>query len=105
MCFSIRPFRHFPMQCAVTYIAGSFQGQCIVWNLSLSGLRFSRDLPMRPGETLFLTVTLPNEQCIDVPEPVVRSSNGLEFAVEKLVFERDIVSRLGAHIERSSQGF
>jgi hypothetical protein len=26
---------------------------------------------MRPGETLSLTVTLPNEQCIEVPQAVV----------------------------------
>lgn len=33
--------------------------QSIVW-------RLSGDLPMRPGETLSLTVTLPNEQCIKI---------------------------------------
>jgi hypothetical protein len=27
MPFSIRPFRRFPVQCSVTYHAGSFQGQ------------------------------------------------------------------------------
>ena len=34
MPFSIRPSRRFPVQCAVTYNAGPFQGQGTVWNLS-----------------------------------------------------------------------
>jgi hypothetical protein len=42
---------------------------------------------MRPGETLSLTVTLPNEQRIEVPEAVVRWSRGQEFAVENVVVE------------------
>ena len=31
---------------------------------------------MRPGETLSLTVTLPNEQHIEIPEAVVQWSGG-----------------------------
>jgi hypothetical protein len=57
MPFLIRPSRRFPVHCAVTYNAGPFQGQGIVWNLSCTGWRLSGDLPMRPGETLSLTVT------------------------------------------------
>jgi hypothetical protein len=34
MPFSIRPYRRFPLQCAVTYNAGPFQGHGTVWNLS-----------------------------------------------------------------------
>ena len=34
MPFSIRPFRRFPVQCAVTYNAGLFQVQGTVWNIS-----------------------------------------------------------------------
>jgi len=45
-------------------------------NLSSTGWRFSGDLPMRPGEMLSLTVTLPNEQQIKIPEAVVRWSRG-----------------------------
>ena len=82
MPFSIRPYRRFPVQCAVTYNAGPFQGQGTVWNFSCMGWRLSGDLPMRPGETLSLTVTLPNEQRIEIPEAVVRWSRGREFAVE-----------------------
>ena len=60
------------MQCVVTYNSGPFQCQDTVWNLLCTGRGFSGDLPMRPGETLSLTVTLPNEQRIQVPEAVVR---------------------------------
>src|ERR1044072_5022190 len=74
MPFSIRSFRRFPVQCSVTYNAGPFQGQGTVWNLSCTGWRLSGDLPMRPGELLSLTVTLPNEQRIEIPEAVVRWS-------------------------------
>ena len=62
------PLPSFPCACAVIYNAGPFQGQGTVWNLSCTGWRLSGDLPMRPGETLSLTVTLPNEQRIEVPE-------------------------------------
>lgn len=64
MPFAIRPSRRFP----ITYNAGLFQGQGTVWNLSYSGWRLSGDLPMGRGEILSLTVTLPNEQRIVVPE-------------------------------------
>jgi PilZ domain len=74
MPFTIRPYRRFPVPCAVTYNTGPFQGQGTVWNLSFTGRQFSGDLPMRPGEILSLTVTLPNEQRIEIPEAVVRWS-------------------------------
>jgi hypothetical protein len=72
MPFSVRPYRRFPVQCSVTYHAGPFQGHGTVWNLSRSGWRLSGDLPMRPGETLSLTVTLPNQQSIVVAAAIVR---------------------------------
>ena len=49
------------------------------------GWRIAGDLPMRPGETLSLTITLPNKQWIEVPEAVVRWSRGQEFAVENVM--------------------
>lgn len=103
MPFSIRPYHRFPVQCSVTYNAGPFQGQGIVWNLSLNGLRLSGDLPMRPGETLSLTVTLPNEQRIEVPEAVVRWSRGQEFAVENVVVDRHTLARLLHFVRRLAQ--
>ena len=42
---------------------------------------------MRPGETLSLTVTLPNEQRIKIPKAVVRWSREREFAVETVMIE------------------
>ena len=58
---------------------------------------------MRPGETLSLTVTLPNEQCIKVPEAVVRWSRGQEFAVENMVIERHAHARLQHYVKRQVQ--
>jgi hypothetical protein len=103
MPFSIRPFRRYPVQCSVTYTAGPFQGHGTVWNLSRSGWRLSGDLPMRPGETLSLTVTLPNEQCIEVREAVVRWSRGQEFEVENVVVERHTHARLQHYVKRLVQ--
>jgi len=84
MSFSTRPFRSFPMPCSVTYNAGPFHGQGTIWNLSCVGWRLSGDLPMRPGKTLSLPATLPNEQCIEVSQAEVCWSRGQEFAVESL---------------------
>jgi hypothetical protein len=41
-----------------------------------------------PGDILSLTVSLLNEQCIGVPQAVVRCSRGQEFAVETVMVER-----------------
>ena len=100
MPFSIRPHRRFPVHCAVTYNAGPLQGQGIVWNLSCTGWRLSGDLPMRPGEILSLTVTLPNEQRIEIPETVVPWSRGQEFAVENLAMEINTHARLQHYVKR-----
>ena len=103
MPFSIRPYRRFPVQCSVTYNAGPFQDQGTVWNLSCTGWRLSGDLPMRPGETLSLTVTLPNEQCIEIPEAVVRWSRGQEVAVENLAIKPHTRTRLQHYVKRLAQ--
>lgn len=87
MPISIRPYRRLHVQCSVTYNAGPFQGQGTVWNLSCSGWRLSGDLPMRPRETLSLTITLPNEQRIEIPEAVVQWSRRSEFAAETRLCE------------------
>jgi len=103
MPFTIRPYRRFPVQCAVTYNAGPFSGQGTVWNLSMTGWRLSGDLPMRPGEALSLSVRLPNEQRIKVPEAVVRWSKGQEFAVENVVIGRRAQARLQHFVTRLMQ--
>ena len=103
MPFSIRSYRRFPVQCSVTYYAGPFQGHGTVWNLSCTGWRLSGDLPMRPGEALSLTVTLPNEQRIEVPEAVVQWSRGQEFAVENVGIEPHTYARLQHYVKRLVQ--
>ena len=100
MPFSIHPFRRFPVKCSVTYNAGPFQGQGTVWNLSCSGWRLSGDLPMRSGEPLSLTVTLPNVQRIEIPEAVVRLSRDQEFAVENVKIEPHAEARLKHYVKR-----
>jgi len=116
-CTLIRPLLHYaslrgayalhasslpslPVLCSVTYNAGPFQGHGTIWNLSCTGWRLSGDLPMRPGETLSLTVTLPNKQRIEVPEAVVRWSRGQEFAVENVMIEPHIHARLQHYVKR-----
>lgn len=75
MPFTIRPYWHFPMHCAVTYHTGPFQGDGTIWNLSCTAWRLSGDLPMQPEETLSLTITLPNDQQIAAPAAVIRWSS------------------------------
>ena len=55
---------------------------------------------MRPGETLSLTVTLPNAQRIEIPEAVVRWSRGQEFAVETVKIEQHTQARLQHYVKR-----
>ena len=103
MSFSIRPYQRFPVQCPVTYNAGSFQGQGTIWNLSCTGCRLSGNLPMRPGETLSLMVTLPNEQCIEILQAIVRWSRGEEFAVETVMVEPHTHPRFQHYVKRLVQ--
>jgi PilZ domain len=98
MPLSIRPYRRIPVQCAVTYNAGPLQGQGTVWNLSHTGWGLFGDLRMPPGETLSLTVTLPNQQRIEVPEAVVCWSRGQEFGVENKAMERHTTVRLNHYV-------
>ncbi|MFI5223788.1 MAG: PilZ domain-containing protein [Nitrospirales bacterium] len=100
MPFSIRLFRRFPVHCVVSYSAGPFTGVGTVWNLSRSGWRLSGDLPMRPGESLSLTVTLPNEQRIDVHNAVVRWSRGQEFGVETVETPKHTAARLVHYVRQ-----
>jgi hypothetical protein len=86
-----------------TYHAGPFQGSGTVWNLSCTGWRLSGDLPMRPGETLSLTVTLPNEQHITVSEAIVRWSRGQEFAMETRSIAPQTQARFQHYVKRLVQ--
>jgi len=86
------------MRCHVP--RGTIRGQGTIWNFSCIAWRLSGDLPMRPGETLPLTVTLPNKQRIEVPEAVVRWSRGQEFAVENVLIEQHNHVRLQHYVNR-----
>jgi hypothetical protein len=55
---------------------------------------------MKPGETVSLTVTLPNEQFIEIPEAVVRWARGQEFAVEDVVIEPHTHARVRHYMKR-----
>jgi PilZ domain len=87
MPFLIRPSRRFPMCCPVTYHCGPFEGHGTVWNLSLTGLRFSGNLPLRIGEVCSLTVILPPQETIYVAVGIVRWVRGEEYGVETLVID------------------
>ena len=58
------------------------------------------DRSVKPGEPLSLTVTLPNEQQIKIPEAVVRWSRGQEFAVETVAIEAHTQARLQHYVKR-----
>ena len=103
MPFVVRPYRRFAVQCPVIYSIGRFQGHGTIWNLSCTGCRLSGDLPMRAGETLSLTVTLPNKQRLEIPEALVRWSRGQEFAVESVVLDPPIDVRLQHYVRRLAQ--
>jgi len=100
MLFTICPYRRFSVECSVSYNAGPFQGQGTGWTLLCTGWRLSGDLPMRPGETLSLTVTLPNDQCSELPQAVVRWSRGQEFVLESMLIEPHTQARLQHYAKR-----
>ena len=85
MRFTIRPHRRLPVCCPVPYQVGLFEGYGTVWNLSLTGWRFSGDLPLRIGEVCSLTVALPPYQLIYVAAGIVRWVRGEEYGIETVV--------------------
>jgi hypothetical protein len=87
MPFTIRPYRRFPVCCPITYHCGDFEDHGTVWNVSLTGWRFSGNLPLRVGEVCSLTVTLPPYQLVYVAAGIVRWMRGEEYGVETLVVD------------------
>src|SRR5262244_4522343 len=81
MPFTIRPYRRFAVSCPVTYQRSLFEGHGTVWNLSLTGWRFSGDLPLRIGEVCSLTVIQPPYQPIYVAAGIVRWVRGDEWSM------------------------
>jgi PilZ domain len=107
MSFTIRPHRRVPVHCPVTYQTGLFEGHGIVWNLSLTGWRFSGSLPLRIGEVCSLTVVLPPYQPIYVAAGIVRWMRGEEYGVETLVVDdesrEDIEEYLVQRVYKSAE--
>jgi len=58
-----------------------------MWNVSLTGWRFSGNLPLRIGEVCSLTVNLSSQQRIYVAAGIVRWVRGEEYGVETLVID------------------
>jgi hypothetical protein len=87
MPFSLFPYRRFPVCCPVTYHCGDFESHGTVWNLSLTGWRFSGNLPLRIGEVCSLTVNLPTQETLYVAAGIVRWVRGEEYGVETLVMD------------------
>jgi len=58
-----------------------------VWNLSLTGWRFSGNLPLRIGEVCSLTVNLSSHPRLYVAAGIVRWVRGEEYGVETLVMD------------------
>ena len=87
MSFTIRPSRRFPECCPVTYQCGLFEGYGTVWNLSLTGWRFSGNLPLRIGEVCSLTVNLSSQPRLYVAAGIIRWVRGEEYGVETLVID------------------
>ena len=103
MPFTIRPYRRFPIYCPVTYHAGLYEGQGIVWNLSLNGWRLSGDVALRVGQTCPLTVHLPNQLILFVAGAIVRWVRGQEYGLETLVADKQTHSRVEQIIKRLEQ--
>ena len=95
----IRPFRRFSMQCSVTNNAGPFHDKTPC-GTSREPVRDCLEIcPCVKGKTLLLTVTLPNEERIEVPQAIVRWSRGQEFAVENVMVQRHTHARLQRYVK------
>src|SRR5499433_1357884 len=100
MPFTIRPYRRFPVSCPVTYQTGLFEGHGTVWNLSLTGWRFSGNLPLRIGEVCSLTVNLSIDQRVFVAAGIVRWVRGEEYGVETLVIDDESQEDLDEYLSQ-----
>ncbi|MEO7863503.1 MAG: hypothetical protein ABIU05_24310 [Nitrospirales bacterium] len=80
MPISIQPDRRFPICCPSTYHVGLREGHGLVWNLSVSGWRFSGDVLLRVGETCPLTVNGPDQHPFFVAGVTVRGAEARSMA-------------------------
>jgi hypothetical protein len=98
MPISIRPFRRFSVQCSVTNNGGDSKDKTPCGTSRVPVRDCLEICPCAPGETLPLTVTLPNEERIEVPHAIVRWSRGQEFMVENVLVERHTYARLQLYV-------
>jgi hypothetical protein len=103
MSFIIRSYRRFPVQCPVSYNAGTSQGLGTVWNFSLNGWKLSGDVPLRVGQTCPLTVTLPNQESIFVDAAIVRWVRGQEYGLETVTVDKPTQSRVEHMVKHLEQ--
>lgn len=88
MPFLTRPSHRFPVCCTFTYQCGDFEGHGTVWNASLTGWRFSGNLPLRIGEVCSLTVNQPTQEIFYMAAGIVRwVQRGEGYGVETLVMD------------------
>src|SRR5262249_13847107 len=99
----IRPYRRFPVCCPVTYHAGLSQGSGTVWNISLSGWRLPRDLPLRVGQTCSLCVTLSKPKRVFVVAGVVRWVRGEESGIQTHVANETTQLRMVHYFRHRAQ--
>ena len=104
MSFFIRPPRRFPVCCPVTYHHTDFEGQGTVWNVSLTGWRFSGNLPLRIKEVCSLTVNLPSEPPIYVAAAIVRWVRGEEYGVQTLVADSSALTWVARYVRQCIHG-
>src|SRR5262245_45264383 len=99
MPYSIRPSRRFPVCSPVTYQCGNFEGHGTVWNVSLTGWRFSGNLPLRMGDVCSLMVNLSSDSPIYVlAASVWWVQRGEEYGVETLVIDDESQEDLEQYI-------
>lgn len=82
MPFTVRPYRRFPICCPVTYQTGLFEGHGTLWNLSLTGWRFSGNLPLRIGGSVFAdgeSAELPAGLVVPLPRSAVGVAEAKEI--------------------------
>ena len=104
MPYMVRPLRCSPVQCFVMYHAGLFQGQGVVWNLSLNGWKLSGDLRLRVGQTCSLTVNLPGYPKVFIASGIVRWVRDEEYGVETLIADQTAKEQLAQYITQQVQG-
>ena len=100
MPFAIRPYRRVPVCCPVTYQTGDFEGQGTVWNSSMTGWRFSGNLPLHEGEFFSMTVTLPSEQLVYVVTATVCWVRGENYGAETIMMDEESREVLGRYLDQ-----